>query len=105
MAQNIKMHPALTINKQLYKGQFDPQDLTHAICAGFLERPAHCRRDYIKDYLNDREKWNIPEYGNPIATEILYIGVLICIVNCGVLYYCKKKSSSSMVQSEVNTAV
>ena len=78
-------------------GELDPVDLTHAICAGFQERPANCARDYIKDYLTNRETWNIPEYGNPIAYDILILGVIICFINLAVLAYCKYKSSNALV--------
>jgi len=94
---NLKIHPALTINDQVYMGKFVPEDLAHAICAGFRERPAHCTRYYIKDFLTKREKWHIPDYGNPIAYDIIALGGLLCIVNCVVLYYCKNKTSNISV--------
>jgi len=72
-------------------GQYDPIDLTHAICAGFHKRPDHCKRNYIKDYLTNREDWDIPEYGFTMVEEIVLLGVLIIGLNIICLAYCKHR--------------
>jgi hypothetical protein len=70
-------------------GDFDPTDMTHAICAGFKERPAHCKRSFIKEFLVDREDWDIPVYGDTIVNELITIGFIIIIVNVLLLGFCK----------------
>jgi len=75
----------------VYVGDFDPVDMAHAICAGFNERPVHCTRSNINDFLTDRSVWDIEDYGNPISYDIILYGLVICMVNVAILPYCKMK--------------
>jgi len=73
-------------------GQFDGQELATAICAGFNERPKDiCTREHIRDFLSNRDEWEIPEYGNTIFGDILFWGCIICVINIGIMAYCKMK--------------
>jgi hypothetical protein len=86
------LHPAVTINKQMYMGEFIAEDMAHAICTGFNERPHDwCDHSFIKDFLTRRDKWNIPDYGNSIASDIIFYAVIIAAINIVILGYCKWK--------------
>lgn len=43
-AYGMSIHPAITINGQIYRGDLDGEDVFHAICASFTPtyRPVQC---------------------------------------------------------------
>lgn len=89
-------------------GDFDPKDLANAICAGFHERPAHCKRAFVDQFLVERDDWQIPEYGNSVVDEIIFIGFIVIVGNIILLAFCKHRQSTggdkAVVEMEVNQA-
>ena len=43
----MAFHPAITINDFTYRGDINFADIREAICAAYLERPAHCNLEEI----------------------------------------------------------
>lgn len=87
-------------------GDLEPLDITLAVCAGFHDRPGHCRRDVITDWLTNRDDWEIPSYGRSIYEEVLFVGFIIIAINVTLLVYCKHRQASgndkAVVEMEVN---
>lgn len=44
----VSKHPSITINGQIYRGDFAGYDFYKAVCASFLpkNRPAECKEDF-----------------------------------------------------------
>lgn len=105
----VHAHPAITINNSTYRGDMDAEDIAHAVCAGFKDRPYNCSHDALKGHMKKLEEYYFPEYGNSMTVDLLVIGLLIIVINLVIIGICKWRQISgrdrSQVEMEVNQQV
>ena len=87
----FRLHPAITINEQLYRGNMAGPDIFKAICSAFNPRPEFCRRDYdIQLRMGPLEDLQIPMTQHASFHHFLVAAVILCLVNVCLCCLCQK---------------
>lgn len=105
--QQIHTHPAISINNQTYKGDFNGKDIARALCASFKDQPKECTTD-MSGLVGRMEDYDLEADESDDLKDLLVAGIFIVLVNIVVVWVHKsrsKKSNSSEIQDEVNSAV
>jgi len=88
----ISVHPAITINGQIYKGDLDGEDIFRAICASFSTqfKPLQCLEEY--DVSKDLQLHNAKTdfYDGSDFWQLTWTLLCVCALNV-CLIYCYKK--------------
>ena len=100
----ISQTPAITINGQIYRGDFDGYDFFKAICASFQpkNRPAECKEDFdIQQELGHAEY----EFIRHHHRRKLYTMVALITLTFFIVLYCCKKIQKRRMQTQMAEAV
>lgn len=99
----FRLHPAITINEQLYRGDMTGPDIFKAICSAFNPKPDVCRRDYdIQLRMGPLEDIQINKRAS--YYHLLVAGVVLLLVNVCLCRLCAKYRKRE-VQGEVELQV
>jgi hypothetical protein len=102
------MHPAVTINGAIYRGDLDGADIFSAICNAFKSkdsRPSYCSRDFdIQVKLGAIEDLMPPMYKNATMTNVALALFAIISINCCLLLAYRKWNKDN-TQKEIEMQV
>ena len=99
----ITLHPAITINNHTYFGDFDGQDIFHALCSSFVSKPSQC------ELLYDMKFTTFTEFETP-DHKLFWIKItgLVLVINLFLFWLCRgvqKKRQESKMRKEVEMQV
>ena len=98
------MHPALTINGQVYKGDLQGYDIFRAICSTYSEfKPYECLEEFDiqKELGHAKEDFRRPDTGR---TRLVLIVVAVAVINFALVYLYRmwnETSTETKVREEV----
>jgi len=107
----VSVHPAITINGQIYKGDLDGYDIFRAICASYSSKfkPLKCLEEYDvqKDILlhNSQEDFYAGDGGRK---HLIWTLVLVCLFNAFCIWAYKRyqqRQQSAEMQANVQKHV
>jgi hypothetical protein len=101
----VSIHPAITINGQIYRGDLTGYDVFRAICASFTQgfRPYECLQEFDiqRELGNAREAFRQPSGVNPAMIVVSLVAVIL--LNGGLIYACRrwqqKKTNKRVAES------
>jgi len=94
----VSIHPAITINGQIYRGDLSGYDVFRAVCASFLakDRPSSCsiKEELLKKLLINAEKKFVPPgiSRNNARFWLILVLVLVLLINStALIFYLRHK--------------
>ena len=97
------LFPAIVINNQTYRGEFDNESVFNALCAGFAQYPKVCHLLMESGDLKRADLENTDLYLKEIKHEdlvskasVVSIFCLISIIFVCVLYFCRRQAKREM---------